>query len=53
MIGKAKPRKSDPGTIRFELGMNVPHNCIHGCDSEESAKHEISIWYVQAPEDEG
>ncbi|MDY5060861.1 nucleoside-diphosphate kinase [Staphylococcus simulans] len=45
MIGKTNPTEAAPGTIRGDLGLTVGRNVIHGSDSVESAKREISLWF--------
>ncbi len=45
MIGKTKPQEADPGTIRGDYGVNMSKNIIHGSDSVESAKREISLFF--------
>ena len=45
MMGKTKPLESAPGTIRGDFAMVTGCNIIHGSDSVESAKREISIFF--------
>jgi len=45
LMGATVPDKADPGTIRFDLAINVGRNLIHGSDSTESAKREIALWF--------
>ena len=45
MMGKTNPQESAPGTIRGDFGMVTGMNLIHGSDSPESAKREISIFF--------
>ena len=45
MMGKTKPLESAPGTIRGDYAMVTGCNIIHGSDSVESAKREISIFF--------
>lgn len=45
MIGKTNLTEAAPGTIRGDLGLTVGRNVIHGSDSPESAKREISLWF--------
>ncbi|MCQ2056517.1 MAG: nucleoside-diphosphate kinase [archaeon] len=45
LIGKTNPQESEPGTIRGDFGMMTGVNVIHGSDSVESAKREISIFF--------
>lgn len=45
MIGKTNPTEAAPGTIRGDLGLTLGRNVIHGSDSVDSAKREISLWF--------
>jgi nucleoside-diphosphate kinase len=45
LMGKTDPAKSAPGTIRGDLAVNLSRNVVHGSDSPESAKREISIFF--------
>lgn len=45
MMGDTDPKKSAPGTIRGDLGMDIGQNLIHGSDSEENARKEIDLFF--------
>ena len=45
LIGETDPLKASVGTIRGDLAISKSNNVIHGSDSLESAKREISIWF--------
>jgi nucleoside-diphosphate kinase len=45
LIGATDPQKSEPGTIRGDLAVDVGRNIIHGSDGPETAKDEISLWF--------
>ncbi|XP_048410833.1 nucleoside diphosphate kinase [Stegostoma tigrinum] len=45
MLGETNPADSKPGTIRGDFCIQVGRNIIHGSDSVESAKKEISLWF--------
>ncbi|XP_040430439.1 nucleoside diphosphate kinase 3 isoform X1 [Cygnus olor] len=45
MIGETNPAESLPGTIRGDFCIDVGRNVIHGSDSVESARQEISLWF--------
>ena len=45
IMGATDPAKADPGTIRGDLGTEMPENLIHGSDSAESAEREIAIFF--------
>ena len=45
MMGKTKSAEAEPGTIRGDLALTIGRNIIHGSDSAESAKREISLFF--------
>lgn len=45
MIGATNPANAELGTIRGDYALVGGKNCIHGSDSVESAKREISLWF--------
>ncbi len=47
LMGATDPAQAEAGTIRGDLGTEMPENLIHGSDSEESAKREISIFFPE------
>lgn len=47
LMGATDPLEAESGTIRGDLGTEMPENLIHGSDSEESAKREISIFFPE------
>jgi nucleoside-diphosphate kinase len=44
-MGATNPVDAAPGTIRGDLALAMPDNLVHGSDSDESAKREISLWF--------
>jgi len=48
MIGATNPLKAVPGTVRGDYAVDSGRNLIHGSDSPESAKREISLWFTPA-----
>jgi nucleoside-diphosphate kinase len=44
-MGATDPLKAAPGTIRFDFGVAVGRNLIHGSDSPESATREIDLFF--------
>jgi nucleoside-diphosphate kinase len=44
-MGATNPVDATPGTIRGDLALAMPDNLVHGSDSDESAKREISLWF--------
>ncbi|XP_054623988.1 nucleoside diphosphate kinase B-like [Dunckerocampus dactyliophorus] len=47
MLGETNPADSKPGTIRGDFCIDVSKNIIHGSDSVESGKKEISLWFKE------
>ena len=45
MMGKTNPSEADIGTIRGDFGIDVGRNVVHGSDSLESAKREVSLFF--------
>ena len=45
MMGATNALNAAPGTIRGDLGRELPANLIHGSDSLESADREIAIFF--------
>jgi nucleoside-diphosphate kinase len=45
LIGVTDGAKAAPGTIRGDFALSVQNNLIHGSDSVENAKQEISLWF--------
>ncbi len=43
LAGATDPCEAEPGTIRADLGENLPRNCVHASDSSESAAREIGL----------
>lgn len=44
-MGQTDPSKAAPGTIRGDLAMDIQNNLVHGSDSLESAKREVSLFF--------
>jgi len=45
VMGATDPKKADRGTIRADFGESIEQNAIHGSDSEENARIEISFFF--------
>ena len=45
LMGKTKPLDAEVGSIRGDLVMDIGRNLIHGADSLENAKKEMSIYF--------
>ncbi len=48
VMGRTNPVDADPGTIRKDFGVNMQRNSVHGSDSPETAKHEISLCFKKS-----
>ena len=48
VMGATDPTKADAGTIRKEFGESIEQNAIHGSDSDENAKIEISFFFAES-----
>ena len=44
-IGATKPSEAAAGTIRGDLGMEIGRNLVHGSDSPENGKKEVSLFF--------
>ena len=45
-MGTTDPVKASPGSIRGDFGLDIQQNLVHGSDSAESAKKEISLFFA-------
>ena len=45
IMGSTNPIDADKGTIRKEFGISIDKNSVHGSDSKENAKKEISFFF--------
>ncbi len=45
LMGATDPKEAAPGTIRGDLGTELPDNLVHGSDSLESAAREIALFF--------
>jgi nucleoside-diphosphate kinase len=48
LIGATNPGEAEAGSIRGAYGIDMGRNVIHGSDSPESAKREISLFFKPA-----
>lgn len=46
LIGATDPQKAAPGTMRGDLALFTGNNIVHGSDSPESAKREITLFFA-------
>jgi len=45
LMGNTNPKEAEAGTIRADFADSIDANAVHGSDSEESAKREISYFF--------
>jgi len=45
IMGATNPANAEIGTIRRDFGESIEHNSVHGSDSPENAKIEISFFF--------
>ena len=45
MLGEMNPADSKPGSIRGDFSIDIGRNIVHGSDSVETAKKEVSLWF--------
>lgn len=45
LMGATNPDEAACGTIRQEIAMNIERNSVHGSDSDENARREISFFF--------
>src|SRR6185436_18861354 len=48
VMGATDPAKADAGTIRKDFGESIEQNAIHGSDSDENARIEISFFFGES-----
>ena len=44
--GATDPSEAAPGTIRGDLGINLPRNSVHASDCVEAAEREIALIFA-------
>ena len=45
VMGSTNPQEASPGTIRADFADSIDANAVHGSDSPDSAKREISYFF--------
>jgi nucleoside-diphosphate kinase len=45
VMGATDSTKAEKGTIRAQFGTNIERNAIHGSDSPENARLEVSFFF--------
>ena len=45
LIGATDPKKAEKGTLRFNYGISIDKNSVHGSDSLDNAKKEIDFFF--------
>ncbi len=46
LMGATNPKEAAPGTIRADFAESIDANAVHGSDSPENAKNEISFFFA-------
>ena len=47
VMGATNPQEAEVGTIRKEFALSIEANSVHGSDSNENAKKEISFFFSE------
>ena len=47
LMGATDPKKAAPGTIRADFAESIDANAVHGSDSAENAKNEVSFFFPE------
>ncbi len=47
LMGATNPKEAKPGTIRADFAESIEANAVHGSDSLENAKKEISFFFAE------
>lgn len=47
LIGATDPKKAHPGTIRYDIAVDITKNSVHASDGEETAATEISFFFPE------
>ena len=47
IMGATNPKDAKQGTIRAECALSIGENSVHGSDSQENAKREISFFFAE------
>ncbi len=45
LMGATNPKEAAPGTIRADFAKSIDRNAVHGSDSKENAKQEITFFF--------
>lgn len=45
IMGATNPKEAKPGTIRADFAASIDENAVHGSDSAETAKQEVSFFF--------
>jgi nucleoside-diphosphate kinase len=48
VMGATDPKKADRGTIRADFGESIEQNAIHGSDSDENARIEVTFFFSES-----
>jgi len=45
LAGATDPKRSPPGTLRGDFGLEMSENIVHSSDSKQSAAHELALYF--------
>ena len=45
LMGATDPKKAEKGTLRYNYGISIDKNSVHGSDSLDNAKKEIDFFF--------
>lgn len=48
LMGATNPKEAKPGTIRADFAESIDANAVHGSDSLENAKNEITFFFKES-----
>ncbi|MEA3403264.1 MAG: nucleoside-diphosphate kinase [Armatimonadota bacterium] len=48
LVGPTDPAEAPPGSVRGDLGLDLPRNSVHAADSAESAARELRLIFGHA-----
>ncbi|MGI4814984.1 MAG: nucleoside-diphosphate kinase [Janthinobacterium lividum] len=48
LMGATDPKKAEKGTIRADFADSIDANAVHGSDSAENARNEISFFFPES-----
>lgn len=46
-MGATNPLEAAPGSVRHDYGQDIGRNLTHASDAEQTAQHEIGLWFTE------